>query len=450
MRKVHMRNNYSKEKTIVCKGEYLNEEGRTIIKDDKEVISVPFLLPLEEAEITYSKVGKHYHTRINKLIKTSNDRVKARCPHYTVCGGCQMMHMSYDAQLKHKTKIVKRLMKSIPVDPVIGMDEPWFYRNKVISSFAHQKKVTSGFYKMYSHDVVTIQKCYVQDQLADPIIKTINSLANKYKLRVYNEDTKNGFLRHVLIRTGHVTGEVLIVLVVSNKVFPGKSGFVKDLIKSHPEIKTIVQNVNSRKTSVVLGDQEIVLYGNGQIKDKLCGLTFSISSKSFYQINPVQTEKLYNLANEMANINKNDIVVDTYSGIGTISLIAAKKAKQVFGVEINKDAVKNAIKNAKVNQIKNVRFITGDAGHTMVQMAKEKMPITTVIMDPPRSGSDEKFLSSVVKLKPQKIVYISCNPVTQKRDMDFLIKRGYKVKKVVPVDMFPMTHHVETCALLTK
>lgn len=434
-------------KRLTGKVKYLNETGAGIVINGKEKIPVPFLMKNEVAEIDVKQYGKHYQSQIIKLIETSKDRVKPRCEYFTVCGGCQLMHMSYDAQLNFKKEQVKRLFnKNIDI---IGMDEPYYYRNKAISSFKFQKKVQSGFYKMYSHDVVAIKQCIVQDKQMDPIIQTINQLANQFKLKVFNEDKKTGFLRHVLIRTGHYSKEVMVVLVVADKIFPGKNQFIKALIKKHPEIKTVVQNINKRQTSVVLGDNEILLYGQGMIKDELCGLIFNISSKSFYQINPVQTEKLYHTAIDMAELSKNDIVVDTYSGIGTISLLAAKKAKKVFGVEINKSAIKNSIKNAKINKINNAQFIQGDAGQVMVQMAKEKMPVNTVFMDPPRAGSDEKFLGSVIKLKPKKIIYISCNPVTQKRDTNYLEKRGYKINQIKAVDMFPMTGHVETVCELT-
>ncbi|MCH4889859.1 23S rRNA (uracil(1939)-C(5))-methyltransferase RlmD [Acidaminobacter sp. JC074] len=439
------------QKNIRGKALYYDENGCGVVEQGKMKIPVPFLLKDEVADLFVVKQGKYFTSRIDKLIETSNDRVKPKCEYYTSCGGCQLMHMSYDAQLKFKTKYVKGLYKGYKVEDTIGMDDPYAYRNKMISTFKFDKKIKSGFYKLYSHDVVSIKKCLVQDDLADPIMETIRQLANQYKLKVFNEDKKSGFLRHVLIRTGHYSREVLVVLVVADRVFPGKGQFIKALVKRHPEIKTIIQNVNKRQTSVVLGEEEHILYGSGTIKDQLMGLTFNISSKSFYQINPVQTEKLYGLAIEMADLKEKDLVIDTYSGIGTISLIAAKKANKVFGVEINKAAIKNAIKNAKINKISNVQFVEGDAGKIMVQMAKERVPVTTVFMDPPRSGSDEKFLSSIVKLKPKKVIYISCNPATQKRDVDYLLKRGYELERIVPVDMFSHTNHVESvCKLKLK
>lgn len=444
-----MRNNQTK---MIVEGKAIkvDHNGNGLIQRGKEMIPVPFLLQDEEAKIEVTKTGKFYSTKILERKNSSKHRVKAKCPYYTVCGGCQMMHMSYEHQLKTKRKWLKNLFPNQKNIEVVGMDDPYAYRNKMISSFTFDKKVKSGFYKSYSHDVVSIKNCMVQDEQANAIVQSINEIANQLKLKVYNEDRKSGFLRHVLVRTGHQTKEAMVVLVVSNKIFPGKKQFVQKLLKKHPEIKTIIQNVNNRKTSVVLGDQDILMYGQGFITDKLCGLKFQISGQSFYQINPSQTEKLYNTAMKMADIKKNDIIIDTYCGIGTITLLAAQQSNRVFGIEINKQAVRNAIKNAKINNLKNTQFITGDAGKVMIDMAKEKVPVDVVFMDPPRAGSDEKFLSAVVKLKPKKVVYISCNPETQARDLAYLKTYGYKVDQLVGVDMFPHTGHVETVVRIQR
>lgn len=450
--KTHKHKPIYKDELITAKAKYLNHDGAGMIEHGKGDVPVTNLLPGEEAKLSMKKMGKFYDVTIVERLSDSEDRVKPKCQYFGVCGGCQLQHMDYKRQLKFKSGSVKKLMMNTgSVDKIVGMDDPYYYRNKIISTFAWQSKtVKSGFYKQYSHDVVPISKCIVQDKLADPIVETVTRLVNEFKYKVYDQDKEFGFIRHVMIRTGFNTGEVMVVLVVSNKIFPGKNNFVKALLAEHPEITTIVQNINNRKTSVVLGEFEQILYGKGVISDVLCDLKFNISPRSFYQVNPIQTEKLYNLAIDMADLSSDDIVVDTYSGIGTISLLAAKKASKVFGVEINNDAIKNAIKNSRMNKISNAQFIQGDAGDVMVQMAVEEMPITTVFMDPPRAGSDEKFLSSVVKLKPKKVVYISCNPYTQVKDLEYLTKRGYKVKNIVPVDMFPHTGHVETVCLLVR
>ena len=271
-----------------------------------------------------------------------------------------------------------------------------------------------------------------------------------FKIKTYDEDTGYGLFRHVLIRRGFKSGEIMVVLVLGSPIFPSSNNFVKALRKEHPEITTVVLNINDRKTSMILGEREKVLYGKGFIRDELCGCTFRISPKSFYQVNPVQTEILYQKAIEFAHLTGKESVIDAYCGIGTIGLIASGHAKEVVGVELNKDAVKDAILNAKENQIRNVRFFQGDAGEFMETMAAEGNSMDVLFMDPPRAGSDEKFMASAVKMGPEKIVYISCNPETLARDLKYLTKKGYQVKKIQPVEMFAFTEHVETVCLLSK
>ena len=274
-------------------------------------------------------------------------------------------------------------------------------------------------------------------------------MLKSFKIRTYDEDTGYGLLRHVLIRKGFQSGEIMVVLVTASPVFPSKNNFVKALREKHPEITTIVQNINGRGTSMVLGDREQVLYGKGYITDQLCGCTFRISSKSFYQVNPVQTEKLYNLAIELAGLTGKETVLDAYCGIGTIGIIASRKAGQVIGVELNQDAVRDAVNNAKLNQISNIRFYCNDAGQFMVNMAERRDRADVVIMDPPRSGSTEKFMDSIKKMGADKVVYISCNPETLARDLRYMKKLGYRVDgNAVGVDMFAETYHVETVIMM--
>jgi len=298
--------------------------------------------------------------------------------------------------------------------------------------------------------VVPVETCQIEDEKADAIINDIRGLLKSFKIKIYNEDTGYGLLRHVLIRRGFSTGEIMVVLVLGSPVMPSKNNFVKALRKLHPEITTVVLNVNDKRTSMVLGDRETTIYGKGYIEDVLCGLRFRISSKSFYQINPVQTEKLYAKAIELAGLTGKERVIDAYCGIGTIGLIASDKAKEVVSVELNPDAVKDAIVNAKRNGIKNVRFYRNDASVFMRQMANEGESVDVVFMDPPRSGSDEKFLSSVVTLRPKRIVYVSCEPTTLARDLKYLTKHGYRAVTAVPFDMFPATEHCETVCLLSR
>ena len=385
--------------------------------------------------------------------EAKTERKKSLCPHFKTCGGCQYLDMPYEKQLEHKKKEVSDLLRPFcRVEEIIGMDDPFHYRNKVHAVMARDRKgrIISGVYKEGTHTVLPVETCLIENKKADEIIGTIRELLPSFKMKVFDEDTGYGFLRHVLVRTAHATGEIMVVLITASPVFPSKNNFVKALRKVHPEITTVVQNVNGRDTSMVLGEKEHVLYGPGFIVDVLCGKKFRISSKSFYQINPVQTEKLYNLAIEAAGLTGKETVVDAYCGIGTIGIVAASAAKEVIGVELNKDAVRDAVTNAKANGEKNIRFYNNDAGKFMVQMASQNAHADVVFMDPPRSGSTEEFMDAVAILNPDRVVYVSCNPETLARDLAYFKKKGYKAERGWAVDQFPMTGHVETVVLLSK
>ncbi len=387
--------------------------------------------------------------RQNSGKKTNN----SLCPVSEKCGGCKWIDKEYSVQLKEKEKWVRGLLEPFcKMEPIISMEQPTHYRNKVHAVFGEDRKhnIISGIYEEGTHRIVPVDSCLIENEKADAIIVSIRDLLRSFKIRPYNEDTGYGLLRHVLMRTGHVTGQIMVVLVLSSPVMPSKNNFVKALLKLHPEITTVVVNVNNKGTSMVLGDKEQVIYGKGYIEDVLCGKTFRISPKSFYQVNPVQTEKLYNKALEYADLQGKEVVLDAYCGTGTIGIIASDHAGQVIGVELNGDAVKDAKENAKRNNVKNIQFYQNDAGQFLVGMAEQGAKVDVVLMDPPRSGSDEAFLSSVVKMKPEKVVYISCNPETLARDLKYLTKNGYKVKKAVGCDMFPFTSHVEMVSLLSK
>ena len=367
------------------------------------------------------------------------------------CGGCQYQGMPYPEQLKKKQKAVNALLSRFgKVEPIVGMENPYYYRNKVHAVFDRDRKgnIISGTYEAKTHRVVPVENCLIEDKKSQEIIRTIRGLLKSFKIKTYDEDTGYGLFRHVLIRRGFQSGEIMVVLVLGSPILPSSNNFVKALRKEHPEITTVVLNINDRKTSMILGEREKVLYGKGFIRDQLCGCTFRISPKSFYQVNPVQTEVLYNKAIEFAQLTGKESVIDAYCGIGTISLIAAKHAKEVVGVELNKDAVRDAKLNAKENKINNVRFCLGDAGEFMEVMAADGKNMDVLFMDPPRAGSDEKFMASAVKMGPEKIVYISCNPETLARDLKYLTKKGYRVEKIQPVEMFAFTGHVETVVLL--
>lgn len=377
----------------------------------------------------------------------------AACKAAKKCGGCQYQGIPYEKQLQDKQKAVRQLMQPFcKTAGITGMKDPYHYRNKVHAVFARKKDGTiiSGVYEEGTHRVVPVETCQIEDEKADAIINDIRGLLKSFKIKIYNEDTGYGLLRHVLIRRGFSTGEIKVVLVLGSPVMPSKNNFVKALRKLHPEITTVVLNVNDKRTSMVLGDRETTIYGKGYIEDVLCGLRFRISSKSFYQINPVQTEKLYGKAMELAGLSGTERVIDAYCGIGTIGMVAAKSAKEVIGVELNPDAVRDAVKNAKHNQMKNIRFYQEDAGRFMEKMAALGEKADVVFMDPPRSGSTEQFMKSVVTLAPKKIVYISCDPQTQARDLKYLTRYGYKAMGAYPYDMFPFTKHAENIVLLTK
>lgn len=443
----------SKNRKIKVKCVAIDEEGKGIINIDNQRISVPYLIEGETAVVEVVKKRNFMTAKVSSIQDKSKDRVVPKCTHFFNCGGCQLQHMAYEAQAKLKEKIVSQLMGEYgKINKIITMDEPYDYRNKIHSTVSYGKKgeIISGIYEEYTHRVIPIDRCIIQDPRADAIIGSIRELMKSFKMKPFDEDTGQGFLRHILVKTGFASEQIMVVLVVSTTIFPSKNNFIKALLKKHPEITTIVMNVNNRKTSVVLGNTEKILYGKGTIEDTLCGQVFQISPKSFYQINPIQTKKLYTKAIDMSKLDQNEVVLDAYCGIGTIALILSSKVKKVIGVELNKDALKDAIKNAKRNNIKNTHFYQGDAGEFMVGMANSKQRIDTVFMDPPRSGSDEKFLSSIVKLGPKKVVYISCNPVTQARDLKYLTKHGYKVEEIQPVDMFPHTYHVESVVLITR
>ena len=436
------------QRIIKGKAVDLSSEGKGVVKLGKDVIFVDGLFPGEEAdiEIIYHRAGA-YFGKVKKLYNLSKDRIQPKCKICTSCGGCQYQQLSYKAQLVYKTKRVKEALTRIAnvkqeVLPCIGMDDPYNYRNKIQVPYKKDKKgvIKFGFYKENTHEIMPIKECAIEDKRVAPILWDIKLLLEDMNIPIYNEDSGKGILRYVLIRTSYHYDELMVVLVTTTMNFPGQRNFINELVNRHPEITTVVENVNNRHTNVILGNQEKVLYGPGFIKDDILGLTFEISASSFFQVNPIQVEKLYSEALNLIDFSKKEVVLDAYSGVGTIGLIAARNAKKVISVEINKNAHKNAIENAKRNGIDNIEFFCADAGEFI---NKYDGDIDVLIMDPPRSGSDEAFLSKIVNKRIKKIVYISCNPETLARDIAYL-SDSYKVTYVQPVDMFPMTAHVET------
>ena len=416
----------------------------------------------------FDRENKKKAVRIEKTKSVAPEKGKqkkssssSKCPYQKKCGGCTYLNLSYEEQLAKKEQFLKKTLKGIvPVKGMVGMENPYHYRNKVNSAFARKKDGTiiSGIYEKGTHKVVPVDECLLEDQRADAIICDIRSLLKSFKIMIYNEDSGYGLLRHVMVRTGFASGEIMVVLVCVSPVFPSKNNFVKALRKLHPEITTIVLNVNDRTDSMVLGKRDIVLFGRGYIEDELCGCTFRISPQSFYQVNPAQTEKLYGLALEYAGLTGNETVWDLYCGIGTISLFLAQKAKKVYGVEIVPEAIADAKNNAKINEIENAEFFVGKSEEILPayyeQYAKdhpgEHAHADVIVVDPPRKGCEENLLHTMASMQPDRIVYVSCDSATLARDVKVLGELGYEVKKVRGVDQFPMTCHVECVVALHR
>ena len=430
----------------------ISSEGKGVIKTVYGVIFVDSLLLGEEAEIevTYASKGVSYG-KIRRLLSISKDRINPLCPVSTACGGCVFQNATYEYELRYKKHKVEEDLKrighieNVKVNDVIGMDDPSHYRNKIQVPFGKDNKhVIYGFYKSNTHKIIPIKQCNIEDKKAEPILKTISELMEEYHINPYNEDNRSGIIRHVLIRTSMSTEEVMVVLVSNVDTFPGRNNFVKELIKRNPNISTVIQNTNKRDTNVILGEQEKVLYGKGFITDEILGLKFNISASSFFQVNPIQVQKLYQTAINFAKLDKNDTVLDAYAGVCTIGLLCAPHVKKVTSVEVVKSAVVNGRNNAKLNNINNIEIIEADCTE---YINKELPHFDVVIMDPPRKGSTVEFLTAVMKIKPSRVVYISCEPSTLARDLEIL-KEQYDIVEVQPVDMFPRSFHVEMIVCL--
>jgi 23S rRNA (uracil1939-C5)-methyltransferase len=412
----------------------------------------------EKAVIRLIKTDKkHGYGTIVHMSKPSDRRVKPVCDIYYSCGGCNLMHINYEGQLAFKKSLVKETMKrigkfeDIKVKNVVGMENPTSYRNKVQVPFGVNEfgKVTCGFYRQRTHIIQPLEKCYIQTETSTEIVKFVRNLCNEYRILGYDETTKKGIIRHVLVRHGVKTNEYMVVLVLTKETLKEKDEIVSKLINRYPMIKTIVINVNTADTNTILSDKFITIYGEGVIRDELYGLQFEISPESFYQINHSQTDKLYVKAIEYAKLTGNETVVDAYCGIGTIGLIAASQAKKVYGVEIVKSAIVNARKNAYLNNIKNISFVIGKSEDQIMEWKKQGLDIDVIFVDPPRKGCEKSLLEAIIDLKIKKIVYVSCDVATFARDSRILVDGGYELKEITPFDMFPYTTHVETVTLLS-
>lgn len=441
-------------KKIEVKCSELNEKALGIVHLGKDSIEVPNFLPREEGIIEINNEGKFSRVKLIKITKPSSKRVEVKCDIYNNCGGCQLLHLSYNDQIEFKRELVESYFKNagLPskIDEIISAEKLVEYRNKMQVAYKYREgKVVCGFYEEESHRIIQLTNCLVQSPKQNEIVKYIQVLMGQMKIAPYNEDKRTGVIRFVLVREARFTKEVMVIIVTNSEMFPGRNDFIKRLKAKFDYITTIIQNVNSRKTSIILGDEERILFGKGYIEDYLCGIKFKISSKTFFQINPYQTEKLYNKVVEYAALTGNETIIDAYCGVGTIGMVLAKNAKNVIGVESNKQSVTNASANAYENKIKNIKFYCNDATDFLMKLASEKIEVDIIIMDPPRSGSTIEFLNSIKKLKPKKVIYVSCDPATLTRDLKDLIS-DYKIEKKAIVDMFVGTYHVESIVCLER
>ena len=431
-------------------------EGEGIAKINDFTIFIPGAIKGEKVKVIIVKVlSSHAFGKIVEIINTSNSRKEVDCTTYRRCGGCNLRHINYADTLNIKREIVqnlvnKTLKNEAKVKETIGMDKPFNYRNKAQYPVGKDKenKPVMGVFANRTHEIIPINKCYIQNEQTEEIAKYAFELWNKNNLSIYDEKTRKGLLRHIVTKIGIKTNEIMLILVINGDKFKDEEGFVRNIINRYPNVKTIVKNINTKNTNVILGDKNVKLYGDGYIKDRLGEYTFKISPLSFYQVNPIQAEKLYNIGVQAAKINKNDVVFDLYCGIGTISIFMAKYAKEVYGIEIVDEAVKMAEENASLNKVENTKFISGDVEIVLDELINIKHIIPDVIMiDPPRKGLDNKSIENIMKIRPNRFVYISCNPATLVRDLA-KFENMYDVQEIQPVDMFPWTSHVECVAVL--
>ena len=449
----------SKNKEYIVDIVDIGQGGVGIGKYEGFTVFVDGGLVQDKIKVKITKSKKNYAVGdMIEIIEKSPFRVARKCSeNLRQCGGCQIQELDYQKQLDIKTNEVKQVISRIgKLDDVVihdtlGMEHPFRYRNK--AQFPIQKKDNMpviGFYKKKSHDLISTDECIIQHEVNDKIIKIIKTYIRAYNVSIYDEKTHKGLLRHVVTKVGFTTGEVMIVLVANGKKLPYLKELASVLKENIPGFKTLVVNVNTQKTNVILGKENIVAYGDGMIRDYIGELVFEISPLSFFQVNPLQTEVLYNKALDYANLGENDTVFDIYCGIGTISLFLAQKAKKVYGIEIVEDAIKDAKRNAKINNMDNVEFYVGKAEEVVPKMYKEGKRANVVVVDPPRKGCDEKVLDTIISMQPDRVVYVSCNPSTLARDLAYLNERGYKCHEIQPVDMFPHSVHVENVAWLSK
>ncbi len=448
-----------KNDQLVITIEDVGTNGEGIGKHDGYTLFVNNTTIGDKALVKVMKAGKSYgYARLIELIQPSRYRVKPRCPIADKCGGCQIMHMDYAKQLEYKEDKVRGCLtriggfKDIPMEPIIGMEEPYYYRNKSQYPVGRNKegKVIIGFYAGRTHSIIDTEHCYIGVEVNTPIIEYLRSFIKLYNIEPYNEEKHTGLLRHILIRVGYRTGDVMVCLVINGKDIPHKKELVEGLLQIQG-MKSICLNINTSETNVILGDKIVELWGDSYITDYIGSVKYRISPLSFFQVNPIQTEKLYEVALEYADLHGNEIVWDLYCGIGTISLFLAQKAKQVYGVEIIPQAIEDARTNAKLNGIENVEFYVGAAEDILLEKYKEEnISADVIVVDPPRKGCDQSLLDTILSIAPEKIVYVSCDPATLARDLKYLCESKYEIKRVKPVDMFGHSVHCEVIVKLEK
>jgi 23S rRNA (uracil1939-C5)-methyltransferase len=435
----------------------LTSEGMGVGRIEGFTIFVEGALPQETVNVRIIKLQKTFgYGKLLSIHEESEERVIPACGIMKRCGGCQLQHLDYKAQLDNKTQMVKDIMERIGgfqdlvIHDAIGMQEPWRYRNKAQFPVGFSDDVVIGFYANRSHDIIDTDKCIIQDEINDKIIGIFKEYIKKFKIPVYNEESNKGLVRHIVTRKGFQTGEVMVCIVVNGESLPKADYLVSALTENMPEIKSIVLNVNQKQTNVILGEKNIVLYGEEAIFDYIGQFKFRISPNSFFQVNPIQTEVLYGKALEYAALNGKETVFDLYCGIGTISLFLSQRAKKVYGVEIVPQAIDNAKENAVLNNVDNVEFILGESEKVIPEMYKKGIKADVIVVDPPRKGCGQELLDVIAEMQCPRVVYVSCNPATLARDLKYLAEKGYRVQEVQPVDMFPHTVHCEVVVKLER
>ncbi|HSJ37979.1 MAG TPA: 23S rRNA (uracil(1939)-C(5))-methyltransferase RlmD [Planococcus sp. (in: firmicutes)] len=446
----------TKNERLLVHVEDLTHDGAGVAKVEGYPLFIHGALPGEDVHIHVLKTLKSYgFAKLLEIENASPFRVEAPCPVFDTCGGCQIQHLSYEGQMTFKRKLVRdaitRIGKlpDVPVHAVKGMENPWRYRNKSQIPFGMEDgRVVAGFYQPRSHQIADTDICLIQTPEADTLMAGIKQKLMQLGIEPYEEETHRGQLRHVVVRTARATGEIMVVLITKKKKFPQAAQAVELIRELVPETVSVIQNINPEKTNVIFGDETITMWGKDVIEDQIGDVRFEISARSFYQINPEQTEVLYGQALQYANLTGNETVIDAYCGIGTISLFLAQRAKFVMGVEIVAPAIEDAKRNAELNGLHNTLFEAGPAEQVIPRWYKEGKRADVLVVDPPRKGCDEQLLQTILKQRPERVVYVSCNPATLARDLRILEDGGYRTQEVQPVDMFPQSTHCEAVAWL--